>query len=65
MKEAKDAIRILVALVFITLAAMASVDKETQVEVTEPQQLSQSEKTENSPSPSWASLLLEVLQRIV
>lgn len=98
MKEAKDALRILIALVFITLAAMASVDKDVVVEVSEPQRLSavqssvqsmdQSEleqepakgtdqvpadakaaevleKREKPQRRTWASLLLEVLQRIV
>ena len=59
-KDAVDAFRILVAVVFILLAAMASVDKETIVEV-----LDSSSEVAHNPPPSWASLLLEALQRIV
>lgn len=67
--ERRDALRILVALVFIALASVTSLDQGTLLEVRNPQTLTEAAPNKdangNTERPSWARLLLEALHRIV
>ena len=68
-----DALRILVALVFIALAAASNVDRDpealtvtqTSVNHVADERAGLQDETRSQEKPSWASLLLRALQRIV
>ena len=66
LTERRDALRILVALVFILLAATTGLEKGSTVDVAGgPADSASASNDSNQQSLSWARLLLEALHRIV
>ncbi len=68
LTERRDALRILVALVFILLAATTGLEKGSTVDLAggpADSAVSSASNNSNQQSLSWARLLLEALHRIV